>query len=886
MSGLNGPLGAPDPDEEVDSEIRFHIERRIEALMREGRSRAEAEREALRRFGDVEGVRMGMRREVRLRRGADSIRGALDGARLDLRYAFRQWRRNPGFTALVMATLALGIGAATAVFSVVDHVLLRPLPFPDPDRLAVLWSDVRERGGPQDEWLSYANFRDAVDMSPGIEAGALWGGFSPTLTGRGNSQAIAGGVVTQGMFSRILGVDPVLGRGFAPEEDVPGAPNVVMLSHAFWTEVLAGEADVLGSTLVLNDVSYEVIGVMPEGFRPPFRPDDALWILPRVDPVAAADGRGGFSWRSVVRLSPGVELEGVQTQLDGIAERLQTEYADSNTGLGFSLVGLQDDMVAPTRFGLWVVLASVLLLLVVACVNVANLVLSRATERLGELSVRSAMGADRRRIIRQLIVESVGLSALGGALGVALGVLGTRALVALAPDGTPRIEAVSVDLRILAVSLVATVGAGVLFGLVPALLVSGKSVRGHLGEVGRGGLGTRASLRVRNALVAAQVALALVVLVGAGLLGRTFQNLRSVDLGFDAEPALTFFVNLPQARYPDGDAIRPMLRDLEERLGAIPGVASVGTVSSLPLSGFDGDADFNVDGRPPRGPGERVAAWIRRVTPGYPEALGLRLVNGRFLDERDASDGALVALINETLAERHFVGENPIGRFLDFGEPGGNTWEIVGVVEDIRHFSVRDDRREAVYMAFDQVPVASAFLVVRAAEGRDPTLLASEARRVVAELDPALAPQQMRAMNDVVAAALAPDRFLAILLSAFAGVTLVLAVVGLYGVMAVAVAARRRELGVRMALGAEGSSIRGLVVRRALQLAGVGLVLGLAMAIPGASVLQSMLFGVESGDPVTFFTVATLLLLVAVAAAAIPAWRAGRSDPASILRSE
>jgi putative ABC transport system permease protein len=386
--------------------------------------------------------------------------------------------------------------------------------------------------------------------------------------------------------------------------------------------------------------------------------------------------------------------------------------------------------------------------------------------------------------------------------------------------------------------------------------------------------------------VAAQIALALVVLVGAGLLGRTFQNLRSVDLGFESRSQLTFFVNLPQTRYADGDAIRPMLRELEERLAALPGVRSVGTVNSLPLSGFDGDSSFFVDGTTLPPPGQGSAAWIRRITAGYPETMGLRLINGRFIDERDASDGALVAVVNETLAERHFPGENPIGRRLDFGQPGGNLWEIVGVVADIRNFSVRDDRREAVYMAFDQVPTSAAFVVLRAEDGRDPALLAPDARRVLADIDPALAAQRVGPMADVVAGALAPDRFLAVLLGAFAAVTLLLAVVGLYGVMSVAVAARRRELGVRMALGAEGASIRGLVVGRALQLASVGLLLGLLLAVPGASVLRSMLFGVGSGDPLTFVAVSSLLLVVAVAAAAVPAWRAGRCDPARILRAE
>ncbi len=885
--GREPPLvGPPDDDVELDSEIRFHLERKVEALMARGLSRQEAEREAARRFGDVEEVRMGMQREARLRRRDTKVRSWFDARRQDVSFAVRQWRRNPGFALVVVATLALGIGANTAIFSVVDHVLLRPLPYPEPQQLGVLWSDVTERGGPADEWLSYANFVDVRDGTPGIAEGALWAGFNPTLTERGEATAVPGSIVTESMFSRVLRVEPAMGRTFTPDDDVPGGPNVVLVSHDFWTEVLGADPEAVGTTLLLNDVPYEVVGVMPAGFRPPFRPDARLWSTPQLDPAVQADGRGGFSWRSVVRLAPGVDLDEARVQVASLATRLESDYPEANTDMGFTLNGLREDMVAASSTGLWVVLGSVVLLLVVACVNVANLLLARASARTAELSVRSALGADRRRLVSQLVVESVGLALVGGILGVVAGVAGTRALVALAPEGTPRIEAVTVDLRILAVTFLVTVGAGVLFGLVPALQVSGRDLQSSLREEGRDGMGGRRGLRVRNALVAAQVALALVVLVGAGLLTRSFANLRTADMGFTPEGALTFFVNLPQSRYPDNDAIRPAIREIETRLAALPGVESVGTINSLPLSGLDGDSNFMVDGRVPPALGQEPAAWIRRVTPNYAEAMGLRLVSGRFIEERDESDGALVALINETLTERHFPGENPVGQRLDFGAPGGNLWEIVGVVADIRHFSVRDDRREAVYMAFEQVPVRSTFVVARAAAERDPALLVPEVRRAVTDLDASLAAQRIAPMTEVVADALAPDRFLTTLLGLFAGVTLVLAVVGLYGVISVSVGARLRELGVRMALGAEAGSIGGLVVRRAVVLAGVGVAVGVGLALVGAPVVASLLYGVRATDPVTFVGVAVLLVAVAAGAAAVPAWRAARVDPVRVLRAD
>lgn len=883
---LPGTPPEPSPHDEVDEEIRFHLERKVERLIARGMPRAEAEREAARRFGNVEEVRMKMRSEVRRRRRSDRVRQWFDEWSQDVRFAARQWRRNPGFTLVVVLTLALGIGANTAIFSVVDHVLLRPLPYPEADRLGVLWTDVSRRGGPADEWLSYANFVDVVEGTPAVAEGALWGGFNPTLTGRGEAMAVSGAVVTEGMFSRVLQVEPVIGRGFLPDDDRPGAPNVLVVAHDFWRDVLGAPPEVAGTTVLLNDVSYEVVGVMPADFRPPFVPDARIWAAPQLDPVAQAQNRGGFSWRSVVRLAPGADFDAARTAIDGLAARLESDHPQSNTDMGFALLELRDDMVADARTGLWVVLGSVVLLLVVACVNVANLLLARATSRTAELSVRSALGARRSRLVRQMVAESVGLALLGGALGVLLGVVGTRLLVALAPAGTPRIESVAVDLRILAVTTVVAVGAGILFGLAPALQVSGRNLQSRLREEGRAGLGGRSGLRLRNALVAAQVALALVVLVGAGLLTRSFDNLRTVDLGFEPDRALSFFVNLPVSRYPEGDEIRPAIREFEQRLAAVPGVERVGTINSLPLSGFDGDATFFIEGRTPPPPGQESAAWLRRVTPDYREAAGLRLLSGRWIESVDEAGGVPVALVNETLVERHFPGENPIGRRIDFGEPGGALYEIVGVVADIRHFSIRDDRREAVYLSFDQVPTRSAFVVVRAAEGRDPALLAPEVRRVVSDLDPSLAAQRITPMAELVADALAADRFLTTLLNLFAAATLVLAVVGLYGVVSVSVGARLRELGVRMALGAEASGIAGLVVRRALLLVGIGVGAGVVLAFMGTPVLASLLYGVRADDPLTFLLVAGVLVTVAAGAAAVPAWRASRVDPVKVLRAE
>jgi putative ABC transport system permease protein len=875
------------PREEVDDEIRFHLERKIEALVAAGMDPDEARREAKRRFGDVEEVRMSMERETRRRRREHGVRQRLEALAQDLRYAARRLLRSPVFSGVVVLTLALGIGANTAIFSVVDHILFRPLPFPDSEQLVALWSDVTRRGGPDDEWLSYANFADVREGVPAVASGAVWGGFAPTLVLDGEARAVQGAVVSREMFPEVLMVEPALGRAFLPAEDVPDGPLVMLVSDGFWRTVLGADPGAVGRTLELNGVGREVVGVMPAGFRPPFVADADVWIPAQVDAAAQAGRRGGFSWRGVLRLTPGATVDDARAQAASLGDRLEATYPEANTDMRFTLRPLHEDVVRTASAGLWVVMAAVGLLLLVACVNVANLLLARATSRAGELSIRAAVGAGRGRIVQQLLVESLVLAVIGGGLGVALGVIGTDALVALAPDGTPRIETVAVDARVLGFSALATVLAGLLFGVLPAVRVARADLQGALREGGRQGHGGRAGTRLRNGLVAAQVALAMVVMVGAGLLLQSFQNLRTVELGYRPTGALTFFVNLPATRYGEVETRHQFVADVEARLAALPGVDAVGAVESLPLSGFDGDVTFRIEGHPLPEPGQSVAAWIRPVTVGYREAMGLRLISGRWVEPGDVRDAPRVLLVNETLAERHFPDRNPVGQRLVLGgSADAPTWEVVGVVADTRHFSIRDDRREAVYLSYQQVSPAGLFFAVRVADGRDPLALVPDMRRAVAGIDGALAPQRVRAMSEVVAEALAPDRFLTLLLTLFAAVTLFLAVVGLYGVIAYTVSARLREMGVRMALGAEAGRIGRLVVTRSLVLAVGGVVGGLVLAASGAPALRSLLYGVGAVDPPTFALAAALLLVVAALASAVPAWRATRVNPVEVLRSE
>lgn len=883
-------IDRPPPDDEVDEEIRFHLERRARKLENEGVPPDEARREAMRRFGDVDEVRMRMERETRRRRREGRFRARLDALRQDVRYGVRQLMRSPVFAGVVILTIALGIGANTAIFSVVDHILLRPLPYPESDELVALWADVTRRGGPEDEWLSYANWADLRDGVPAFESAAVWGFSNLTMTATGQEpRSVSGAVVSAGMFTDVLRIEPALGRAFTPDDDVPGAPNVLLVSHDFWQEWSGGDPDAIGSSIVLNDVPYEVVGVMPEGFRAPFAPNAQYFQLFQVDPAVQQERRGGFSFRSIVRLTDDTDIDQARAQADVLAERLEATYPESNTGMAFTLRPLRDDIVRTAETGLWVVMGAVGLVLLVTCVNVANLLLARASSRTAELSVRAAVGAGRRRIVGQLMSESFVLAGIGGTVGIGLGVLGTRLLVALAPAGTPRIEGVTTDGRVLLFSLGITLLAGFAFGTLPALRLARADLHSALREGGRDAHGGRSGLRVRNALVTVQVALALVVLVGAGLLLRSFGNLRSVDLGYDPDDVLSFFVNLPSARYGDGDAMRQFAAEIDPALAAIPGVVAVGSSGAFPLSGFDGDASFHVENRPLPEPGQDPAAWIRRVTPGYDDAVDLRVLSGRFIEDGDVEGGHRVIAINETFAERHFVDENPMGQRVTFGDPtdpDATWWEIVGVVGDTRHFSVRDDRREAAYLSFRQAPSASNFFAVEVAAGRDPLSVVPDVRRVLADIDPSLAPRLVQPMRTVVEGALAPDRFLAVLLTLFAVVTLTLAVVGLYGVISYSVAARLREVGVRMALGAEGGRIGRLVVGRSVLMASIGVVLGGGLAVIAAPGLRSLLYGVEVADPVTFGGTALLLVAVAGLAAAVPALRAARVDPVKVLRAD
>ncbi len=862
--------------EDVDQEVRFHIEMEAQKYEHEGLDPEEAHRLALLRFGGVERFK----EQVREVNGV----GTIERIANDLRFGFRLLRKNPLFSAIAILTLALGIGGSTAVFSVVDGIMLRPLPFPEPNALVSVWADYTRRGGPVQEWLGYPNFRDVRALDHVFEDAALYNDVALTLTGSGEAESLFGSFISYGFLSQVLQVEPSMGRGFLPDDDLPGAERVLLLSDGLWQRRFGGDPGIVGRALTLDDEPYTVIGVMPPGFRQPLLEAAEFWTPIRWNDTEFGGGRGSAILRAIGRLAPGISLEAAQTEADALGRRLEAEYPESNTGVGYALVPLQDNLVQQASAALWVLLAAVGFVLVLVCVNLANLLLARGSARKGEIAVRAALGAARPRLMGQLLTESVLLALLGGLLGVGVAVIGTRLLVAVAPPGVPRLAEVAVDGRVLAFMAVTTLAAGVLFGLVPSLRASRTNLRGSLSDSGRSGSLGGGGSRLRSGLVAGQIALALVLLVGAGLLLRSFQALRTVDLGFSPERVVTFAINLPPSRYEDADAIWIYHADLEDRLLALPGVEAVGAVNSIPLGGRNGDTDFNIEGRPLPQPGQETTVWIRRATPGYFDAMGLRIPEGRGFTTQDRRGNTPVVIVNQTVASRFFPGESAIGKRINVNDPMEPVWrEIVGVADDVRNFGIRGDGRNAMYFPYEQLPARFMTVVVRAAG--DPGAIMPTLRREVAATDPSMA-VSLTTMDSLVSSALDSDRFVTVLLSVFALGALLLAAVGLYGVVSYDVGRRMKEMGVRVALGAGGVQIGKLVVGRSILLSAAGIAVGTLGAVLVTRLMSSLLFGVSPTDPLTFTGVATTLGVVAVVASVLPAWKAARVDPVAVLNAE
>jgi putative ABC transport system permease protein len=802
----------------------------------------------------------------------------MDSVLSDLRYGLRLLRQRPGFAAVAILTLAIGIGANTAIFSVVSSVLLRPLPYEDPDRLTMVWQDLTRIDGPETEWPTPDNFFDWRDQNEVFEGMFALGAWGPTASGMDGAEQLNGAVASFDALT-LLGVEPVLGRTFRAEDDTAASDLVVVLSHSLWQRRFGGDRHVLGRTITLDTQPATIVGVLPPGFDFPVIRNPEILAPLRIDRTNTC-GRGCYTLRVIARLKDGVTLERAQGDMDAIAARLEQDYPDENGGVGIRLVPLHEQIVGPLRVALLVLLGAVGLVLLIACANVANLLLARATDREHELATRVALGASRARLLRQLLIESLVLATLGAALGLVLGQWGVDLLVSLVPESVPRFRSVSVDGLTLAVTSAVAVVSGLAFGLFPGLRASRPSLERSLRASGRGTDGG-SHRRLRDTLVVVEVALALTLLVGAGLLMRSFASLVRVDPGFDADNVLVSQLNLVGARYDETAERVSFVDRLLARVRALPGVKGAGVVYALPLGGADSDANFTIEGRPPPRPQRMPVAWYRPVSPDYFTTMKLRLSRGRWLESTDGAETTPVVLINESAAGRYWPNEDPLRSRVRIG---GVLREVVGVVADTRHFGLDQAPRPAMYFPYSQLPLRFTNLVVRT-EG-EPTALARSVRGVVAEIDPTLALANVASMREVISNTVAAPRVITILLGVFALSALALAAIGLYGVMSYTVGQRRQEIGIRMALGAKTDDLVRWVVGHGMLLLGIGAALGLTFSLALSRFLESLLFGIGATDPTTFLAGAVALAAVALVACYVPARRAARVDPVVVLRHE
>ena len=875
---LRGIVRRDDAERGLSEEIRFHIDQQTAKNIRAGMAPSEARRQALIRFGGVERVKEATRDEFRANILEDFVR--------DVRYGIRALGRTPAFAVVATLTLALGIGANTAIFSVVNAVLLKPLPYADAERLVVVWERNTAIGKDRD-LVAPPNYLDWKSRNAVFEhLGAYrYGGFS--LTGSGEPESIIAVTLSSSLF-RALGVDAAIGRTFTDEEEAR-RDRVVVLTHELWQRRFGGDRSIVGNAITLSDARYTVVGVMPPTFRfPEGNPVDLYSPLVFIENELR--GRRTHSLTVVGRLQPGVSIDAAAGNMTAIANAIAA--ADRGTNPDVVLVGAHDLLVEDVRLGLVVLLATVGFVLLIACANVANLLLVRANARRGEMAVRAALGAGRPRLLRQMLTESVLLSAIGAVLGTAAAWWVLGMLVRVSPPGLPRIDQVGIDTTVLLFVTAVAFVTGIGFGLAPAFQTSGTSVveAAQQSRVKRH--------RGRSVLVVSEIALSLVLVAGAGLMLRSLLNAQRTDLGFQSDGVLTGQLFLPANRYPVDpvqyqavpagarpEVSRPaaFITQLVERMAMIPGVESAAAVSSLPLNpvGIDYDMPVLVHGRPRPRPGEEPQADFRIVTPGYFQTMRIPLLSGRTFNEHDGPAGTPVIIVNDTMARQTFPGENAIGQRLQLY---GRAREIVGVVGSVRHHGFNRDPRPEMIVPNLQFQFGGMTLVARS--NLEPSALGVAVAREVHALDPELPISRVRTMDDYRSSSVAQPRFTTLLLIAFAGVAMLLALVGVYGVMSYAVSQRTREIGVRIALGADRHDVVWMVVRQGMALAGIGIAAGLAAAAAGTRLMEDLLFGVTATDPITFALAAAALGLASIAAAYVPAWRAARVAPATALRTD
>jgi predicted permease len=803
----------------------------------------------------------------------------MDALRADLRYALRVCRRAPGTTAVAVVALALGIGLNTTVFSFVSALLLRPLPYPDSDRIVMLWQDRSAKGGPAREVFSPGLFIDWSTRATAVRDVAAIRGWAPSYAGRGvagddEAERLTGAAVSVGYF-KVLGVAPALGRVFGADDDRPAAAPVVVLSHALWQRRFASDAAIVGQVIQFDGQPAQVIGVMPDGFHGAVIDAD-VWMPARIDPANAP--RGIILLRAIARLAPGVTVAQAQASFATLQAQIAREDPEL-VGARARVVTLQDDVVGPARPVLLVLSASVGLVLLIACANVTSILMARAAERRVEMAVRTALGADRWRLIRQLLTESAVLAIAGSVAGLALSAIGLHLLVAAAPADAPRMQDVAIDGGVLAFTAAVTILAAIAAGLAPVVAGWRPAVSGDLRE---GAREARGFSYARAALVVAEVAAAMALTTGAGLFTRSLVALERVDLGFKPDGVLTASIVPPRGLYRNDEAVRGLLDRVLGRIASLPNVTDASFTSVLPLSGQQLMFSFAIEGQPrPQLPTDGPVASFRSVGLTFFQTLGLSLVEGRLFTADDRTDAPMVAVVNRTLVRRYFGGKSPIGQRVSLG---GSRATIVGVVGDVQHAGPAATPDAEMFVPYGQLGSRSGWLVIRTSA--DPAALAPLVRQATHDIDAKVPLALVRPMPALVAASVAQARFLATVLSAFSFIAAALALVGVYGLLEFAVSRRTREIGVRIALGATRRSVVALVLRQSLVVVALGVAVGAAAGAGAATVVRALLFQVTPGDPATVATMGAAIFAATLMATIRPARRAAGVDPVVALRDE
>jgi putative ABC transport system permease protein len=884
--------------DEIEEEIAQHLEERYEELRARGMSDADARRDASRQLKHLTrelqaavarpGPIGGPSRDT----GASTMLGSIWQ---DVRYALRTFAKDPGFASIVVITLALGIGATTAIFSVLDGVLLRPLPYPDVERLVVVRERSTAAAGFNLLSVSWPDYLDWRAQNHVFDRLAVFRVMNVNLTGAGDAERLNASLASSDLFAT-MGIAPIAGRGFVPAEDAAGAERNVVISERLWRSHFNADPGLVGTTIALNGDPHTVVGVMPSGMRYPSRLTD-VW-LPLGLFVQTLPPRGAHPGLTAIgRLKPGVSLAQADAEMDTIAQRLASQYESSNRNTRVAMTPYYDTVVSNIRPALVVLSGAVVLVLLIACANLANLTLSKAEARHREVAIRAALGARRRRIVQQLLVESVLLASAGGALGALVAVWAVKLFVASQPATVPRIDLIAVDGRVLLFTAIVSVAAGLLFGIMPALRSSAPDLVSTMKDAGRG-TGAHAG-RVRSVLVVAEVALALMLLVGAGLMVRSFSRLMSVDLGFEPAHVVTARLTLPERRYPELAAWTAFHRDLIQRISAIPGVESAALNSALPLEGGGSEAPVIAEGDAMPTP-ERPSATtlFQTASPEYFRTMGIQLLAGRTFTDRDTATSSPVVVVDESLAERVLHGGNPIGKRIAFEFTGGHgphmnpAWrEIIGVVRHVRHYALTGEPPFVqLYVPYPQLPSymlqrrPSMALVARTTLEAD--LLAAAVRRELSSIDRDIPLYNVQTLEKYREQSSEQQRLSVMLLGGFGGIALALAVIGIYGVLSYTVSQRTQEIGIRLALGATRSDVLRLVVGHGMALTAIGLGIGVAGALAGTRVLTAMLFQVSPRDPATFAILVAALATVALLASLLPGARATRVNPIDALRSE